>query len=213
MKLLCAPALLLFTMAAGLPDRAIAQTGSTKAAAPVKPAGSPIQPAASQGTAPDPKKLPYIEEIFRLTKPEGMVSGMLSQYKGAFQQAAGQGYEQEVRKFDDPAKYRADFNKLQDRVFALLTSRLDWQKLKPQFVQVYSDTFTVEELSGMAAFYRSPGGHAFLEKMPSVLQKWSQVSQQQVGNVGPEIQKMMSDFMADIKKRSAANAPKAPAKQ
>ena len=205
MKFFCAPALFLFTMAVVLPCQSSAQTGATRPA-------TPSRPTAPVATAPDPKKVPLIEEIFRLTKPEGMVNGMLSQYKGAFQQAATQGYEQEVRKFDDPAKYRTDFSKLQDRVFAMLTSRLDWQKLKPQFVQVYSDTFTVEELSQMAAFYRSAGGQAFLQKMPGVLQKWSQVSQQQVGNIGPEIQKMMTDFMNDIKKRSAANAPKPPAK-
>lgn len=192
------PALLLVAL---LPAFASAQTAPAKSAAP-----------ATTATAPDPKKVPLIEEIFRLTKPEGMVSGMLAQYKGAFQQAANQGYEQEVRKFDDPAKYRGDFTKLQDKVNALLASRLDWQKLKPQFVQVYSDTFTVEELSGMASFYKTPGGRAFLEKMPAVLNKWGQLSQQQVGTVSPEIQKMMNDFMTDLKKRSAANPPKPAAK-
>ncbi len=194
-----------FLLLAMLPAASSAQTP------PAKPA-SPSSPAPSAPSAPDPKKVPVIEDIFRLTKPEGMVNNMLNQYKGAFQQAAAQGFEQEVKKFDDPAKYRGDFTKLQDRVFALLSSRLDWQKMKPQFVQVYSDSFTLDELNGMDSFYKSSAGHAFLEKMPGVLQKWGQASQQQVGNVGPEIQKMMNEFMADIKKRSAASSPKPPAK-
>ena len=199
MKLFRTSAFLLLSV---LPIVASAQTAPAKPPAPATPAPS----------APDPKKVPVIDDIFRLTKPEGMVNNMLNQYKGAFQQAATQGFEQEVRKFDDPAKYRGDFTKLQDRVFALLASRLDWQKMKPQFVQVYSDTFTLDELNGMDAFYKSPSGKAFLDRMPGVLQKWGQASQQQVGNVGPEIQKMMSDFMADLKKRSAAQQPKPPAK-
>lgn len=191
---------LLLTLLPGLPAGAFGQSTPAKSTAAARPAA----------TTPDPKKVPLIEEIFHLTKPEGMINGMLAQYKNAFQQAATQGFEQEVRKFDDPAKYRGDFAKLQDRVFALLSSRLDWQKMRPQFVQIYSDTFSVDELSGIAAFYRSPAGHAAIEKMPGLLQKCSVVSQQQVGNMGPEIQKMMTDFMNDIKKRSAASKPAPP---
>ncbi len=141
-----------------------------------------------------------------------MVNNLLQNYKSAFSQAASQGYEQEVKKFDDPAKYRPDFNKLQDRVFALLNSRMDWQKMKPQFVQSYSDAFTIDELSGMVTFYKSPAGKAFLEKTPGLMQRLNVIGQQQVGNIGPEVQKMMSDFMADLKKRSAASSPKPPAK-
>jgi uncharacterized protein len=189
-------------------------SAQTPAKAPASPAATaPPASTASRPTAPDPKKVPAIEEIFRLTKPELMISNMLNSYKAAFSQAAGQGYEQEVRKFDDPAKYRADFTKLQDRVFALLASRIDWQKMKPQFVQAYSDAFTVDELNGMAAFYRSPAGKAFLEKTPQVFQRLNSVGQQQMASTGPEIQKMMNDFMNDIKKRSAAaGGAKPPAK-
>ncbi len=157
----------------------------------------------------DPKKAPLIDEIFRLTKPEAMMQQMLARYKMAFSQAASQGFEQEVRKFDDPAKYRPDFTKMQDKVFGLLSSRLQWQKLKPQFAQVYSDTFSTDELSGIAGFYKSPAGQASINKMPSLIQKCSQIGQQQMAGAGPEIQKMMTDFMDDLKKRSQASKPAA----
>ena len=164
-------------------------------------------------TTVDPKKAPLIEEIFQLTKPDGMMQQMLVQYKAAFSQAASQGFEQEVRKFDDPAKFRGDFTKLQDKVFGLLSSRLNWQKLKPQFAQVYSDTFSTDELSGIASFYKSPAGRASINKMPSLMQKCGQIGQQQMAGAGPEIQKMMTDFMYDLKKRSQASKPAAsPAK-
>ncbi len=169
----------------------------------------PVTPGKSAATV-DPKKAPLIDEIFQLTKPEAMMQQMLAQYKMAFSQAASQGFEQEVRKFDDPAKYRSDFTKLQDKVFGLLSSRLQWQKLKPQFAQVYSDTFTTDELSGIAAFYKSPAGQASINKMPSLIQKCSQIGQQQMAGAGPEIQKMMTDFMDDLKKRSQSSKPAAP---
>ena len=161
-------------------------------------------------TTVDPKKAALIDEIFQLTKPEAMMQQMLQQYKMAFSQAASQGFEQEVRKFDDPAKYRPDFAKLQDRVFGLLSSRLQWQNLKGQFAQVYSDTFSTDELSGIAAFYKSPAGRASINKMPSLIQKCSQIGQQQMAGTGPEIQKMMTDFMNDLKKRSGSSKGAAP---
>ncbi|MBV9937843.1 MAG: hypothetical protein JO150_05015, partial [Acidobacteriaceae bacterium] len=88
----------------------------------------------------DPKKAALIEELFRITKPETLIEQALGQYKAAFSQAATQGFNQEVRKFDDPAKYQADFSRLQERVFNLLNQRLNWQKIKPQYMQAYSDT-------------------------------------------------------------------------
>lgn len=161
----------------------------------------------------DPKKATAIEEIFRLTKPESMMQGALAQYKAAFHQAAMQGFSQEVRKFDDPAKYQADFNRFEERVFALLSQRLDWQKMKGQFEQTYADTFSLDELSGMAAFYRSPAGQAFINKTPSLMAKFGAIGQQQMAGAGPEINKMMTDFMADLKKRADASHATPPAKK
>ena len=168
---------------------------------------------AKPAAAIDPKKVAAIEEIFRLTKPESMMQGALTQYKAAFHQAATQGFSQEVRKFDDPAKYQPDFNRFEERVFAMLSQRLDWGKMKGQFEQVYADTFSLDELSGMAAFYRSPAGQAYINKTPSLMAKFSAIGQQQMVGAGPEINKMMTDFMADLKKRSEASHPSPPAKK
>jgi hypothetical protein len=163
--------------------------------------------------AVDPKKAAAIEEIFRITKPESMMQGALEQYKVAFHQAATQGFNQEVRKFGDPAKYQSDFNNFEQRVFNLLGQRLNWQKMKGQFAQAYADTFTADDLSGILAFYRSPAGQAYLSKTPGLMAKFGSIGQQQMAGAGPEINKMMNDFMADIKKRSEASHTNPPAKK
>ncbi len=178
--------------------------GQAKPSTNAKPAAAP---------AIDPKKLALIEEIFRLTKPESLMQGALAQYKAAFHQAATQGFSQEVRKFDDPAKYQPDFNRFEEKIFAMLAQRLDWAKMKGQFEQVYADTFTSDELSGLAAFYRSSSGQAFLNKTPSLMAKFGAIGQQQMAGAGPEINKMMSDFMADLKKRAEASHANSPAKK
>jgi uncharacterized protein len=174
------------------------------------------KPSTSQPTSTptiDPKKAAAIDEIFRITKPESTVQGALEQYKAAFHQAAAQGFNQEVRKFGDPAKYQSEFNNFEQRVFALLAQRLNWQKMKPQFAQAYANTFTADDLSGMLAFYRSPAGQDYINKMPGLMAKFNAIGQQQMAGAGPEIQKITNDFMADLKKKSGASQPNPPAKK
>jgi uncharacterized protein len=171
----------------------------------------PGQPAST--TAIDPKKAAAIDEIFRMTKPESTVQGALEQYKAAFHQAATQGFNQEVRKFGDPAKYQSEFNNFEQRIFALLAQRLSWQKMKPQFTQAYADTFTADDLSGMLAFYRSPAGQDYINKMPGLMAKFNAIGQQQMAGAGPEIQRITNDFMTDLKKKGGASQPNPPAKK
>ena len=162
---------------------------------------------------PDPAKVPVIEELFRITQPEKMMQQMLAQAKAAFSSAAQNGFSAEVKKMgDDPAKYQADLQKMENQIFGILTSRLDWNTMKPQFVKLYSDTFTKDELTGLVSFYKSPAGQAQITKMPTLMGKLNTISQQQMQTAGPEIQKVTVDFMNSIRQKSQASHPAAPAK-
>lgn len=46
-----------------------------------------------------------------------------------------------------------------------------------QVAAVYGQTFTVDELRQITAFYRTPVGQKFLEKMPAVFQQTTAVGQ------------------------------------
>jgi hypothetical protein len=172
------------------------------------------QQTAKGSAGPDPAKAPIIDELFRLTRPETMMQQFLAQYKAVFSNAAQTGFADQVRKLgDDPGKYQPDFQKMEDQVFALVASRLDWSKLKPQIAKVYSDTFSKEELSGLVAFYKSPTGKAAMEKLPGLMAKCSEIGQQQMASAGPEIQKITMNFMNSIKQKSqASHAGSSPAK-
>lgn len=52
-----------------------------------------------------------------------------------------------------------------------LREEMSWEKMRPMYLQVYRETFTQEEIDGLVAFYKSPAGLAFIEKMPLVMQK------------------------------------------
>lgn len=199
------PCALCFTLAGMLAGgftagSAYAQTAGAKAPAP-------SAPAATANAAPDPAKVPLIEDLFKLTKPDNM----MVQAKNAIGNAAQQAFTAEVKKFDNPSKYQADYQKLQGQLMGIIDSRLDWTKMKPQLVKIYSDSFTKDELVGIAAFYRSPAGQAEMKKMPEVAYKTNMIGQQQLASVQPELQKAMSDALTAIKQKSQAARPATPA--
>jgi hypothetical protein len=54
---------------------------------------------------------------------------------------------------------------------AVVQDEMSWAAMKPMYVQIYSETFSQEEIDGLIAFYESPAGRSFIAKMPTVLQK------------------------------------------
>jgi hypothetical protein len=54
---------------------------------------------------------------------------------------------------------------------AVMRDELSWEKMKPDLVKTYSETFTEAEVLGIVAFYESPAGQAFVNKMPLLMQK------------------------------------------
>jgi hypothetical protein len=83
---------------------------------------------------------------------------------------------------------------LMNRLADQIGQRMDWQKLKPEYVKLYAEVFTEEEIEGMVAFYKTPAGHAMIEKMPALLSKSMEIGQRQMAGIMPEIQKAVEDL-------------------
>jgi hypothetical protein len=70
---------------------------------------------------------------------------------------------------------------------AMLREEMTWDKLRPLYVQIYQESFTQEEIDRPIAFYESPAGVAFVEKMPFVMQKSMSIMQ---SRMAPMMEKM-----------------------
>ena len=46
-----------------------------------------------------------------------------------------------------------------------------WEAMAPEFLKMYREAFTEQEVREMLAFYKSPTGKKALEKMPELMQK------------------------------------------
>ncbi len=136
-----------------------------------------------------------ITELLRLTKAdtlvEGMLGGMEQNLRNGMQQAAaGRPLSVEQHRMMElaPAK-----------LTALVREELAWEKLKPIYVQIYTETFEQAEVDGLIAFYRSPVGQAFVNKMPQVQQKSMAITQQRMQSFGPRMEAAMAELMEQIK--------------
>ncbi len=72
----------------------------------------------------------------------------------------------------------------------LVMSEMSWDKLKGDYISIYAETFTVEELKGLVRFYASPIGKKLIEKQPELMQRSMQISQKQMMALMPKIQEL-----------------------
>jgi hypothetical protein len=63
---------------------------------------------------------------------------------------------------------------------AFFAKYMSWASLKNDFVTIYADEFTEDELKQIAAFYRTPVGQKAVQKLPVLLAKGAALGQQRV---------------------------------
>jgi len=98
----------------------------------------------------------------------------------------------------------ADFQK---RVVAVLEPQVGWKAIGPDYIRLCADAFTDEQLDAILAFYKSPGGAALLDKMPSINQQINQLIQPRIAALQPQMNQMLNDFEKGVVKPAPALTP------
>jgi uncharacterized protein len=135
------------------------------------------------GLADEASKTAKAEELLQMTQ-SGQMMRMLEPMKGLFSSQMG--------KTDMPAEERAKAGEMQEKLMALVLDRMS--KAKPALAKIYTDTYTEEEIDGILAFYKSPAGRAMLQKMPEVMQRTMPLMIQMMGDLQPEMKKMIEEM-------------------
>jgi uncharacterized protein len=65
--------------------------------------------------------------------------------------------------------------------------------------QIYVDVFPIDELQGMLDFYRSPLGQKMLEKMPELMQRSMEISQNQMAEMIPKVEAASQRFADEVR--------------
>jgi uncharacterized protein len=128
-----------------------------------------------------------IERLLDLTNASRVIDQVFTQMKSmnASQIPPGSTPEQ-----------KAKAQEVHGKIMDLVKSRIGWDKLRPHYLKMYSETFSEEEIDGLLTFYESPAGKAMIEKMPVVMSKTMAMVRELMGDLMPEIQRIAKEVAA-----------------
>ena len=135
-------------------------------------------------SAQEPSKEAKIARLLALMKAEALTDQVFEQMKAETASISAPNASE---------KERAHAREIQAKIMDLVKDRMSWEKMRPVYVKMYSETFTDEEIDGMLAFYQSPAGRAMLEKMPQLVAKIMALAQSQMAGLMPEIERLVKE--------------------
>ena len=124
-----------------------------------------------------------IERILALTKSEAMLDQMFGQIKTMAASQLPPGSTEQTAKAQE----------IQGKIMDLVKARMSWDKMRPKYVKLYDETYSDEEVNGIFVFYQSAAGRAMLEKMPLIISKTMTLVQSEMGDIMPEIQRIVKE--------------------
>jgi len=95
----------------------------------------------------------------------------------------------------------------------LLFKGLSWEALKEDYINLYTETFSEEDLQGIIAFSKSPLGQKMAEKSPLLMQKSMEIGRQHAQQVMPLVQKAIQDYMKENVKQAVKEKPQSQEKK
>ena len=88
--------------------------------------------------------------------------------------------------------------KMMDRMLGMIATEMSWEKVKADYVALYADTFTADELEELLAFYRSAAGKSFVAKQPLLTRKSVEMSQKVMLRLMPKIIALSAESAAEV---------------
>lgn len=161
-----------------------------------------LSTACAQTPAPASKQA-KVEELIRITKLDQLMGQMSQQMTARMRQTAAQ---QSARHAFTPAQQKVVDDYIA-QIQKITQSAVSWEKVKPTVIQVYTETYTDQELDGILAFYHSPAGQALVAKSPQLMTRTMELVQSQMSQVQPQIQQANEEFTRKMKEASDTAPP------
>jgi len=152
----------------------------------------------------DTEKTALVEEMLVTMKLEQNVPEIVKQIDAYITSQVEQSINSLQMNTGDRRRASEDLQAFNKRLLTVTTEGLAWEKIKPLYVRVYSDTFSIEELQGALAFFKTPVGQAWNAKTSTLASAMMQATQERMTALTPVIQKMSNDFIEDVRRRYGA---------
>lgn len=138
------------------------------------------------------------EELLRLQKKDQMMKPIFDQMSSMM--------EQQYSSMGVPEEERPKLKKYTDKLFNAMEEQFAWEKVKDDFITIYTETFSEDELRAISAFYKTPAGQTYIQKMPTLLKHSVELSQKKMPEMMKRLKEitaeMIQEIQADISKKS-----------
>ncbi|EDP99020.1 DUF2059 domain-containing protein [Shewanella benthica] len=81
-----------------------------------------------------------------------------------------------------------------EQAFELANKRLNWERIQPEFIALYTSTYQERELKDIAAFYRTATGKKYLRNMPTTLRQSSLIVQTEMREIRGEFNQIVTQL-------------------
>ncbi|MCP5381814.1 MAG: DUF2059 domain-containing protein [Kordiimonadaceae bacterium] len=70
---------------------------------------------------------------------------------------------------------------------------MSYESLKPEFIRIYTEAFSADELNDMIEFYQSPTGQNVKNKIPELMQKGGEIGFQRLNDHSEELKALITE--------------------
>jgi uncharacterized protein len=70
-----------------------------------------------------------------------------------------------------------------------------YEEMEPDFIRMYTDAYTEEEIRGLTAFYRTPLGQRLIETLPEISAASQRIVMERLQSVMPQLMQAMMEAM------------------
>ena len=113
---------------------------------------------------------------------------------------------------DDVAdKDPTGYDELVKKTSALVAKEFNWNNLKEEYLKLYVDNFTEDELRAILDFSKSPAGQKLQKLNPQLVEASQSIGKRHTAAVYPQVKKLVEAYLAAHKKADAGKDGKEPA--
>lgn len=91
-----------------------------------------------------------------------------------------------------PAEKQQQFKESLAEIEKLVQEEMSWEKIKPEYVKIYQETYTQKEINDLIRFYKTPSGKSFIKKQPQLIERSSQMAVEKMSIVLERFSKSLS---------------------
>ena len=92
-----------------------------------------------------------------------------------------------------PEELKGKFKKVINKQFDLINNEIGWKNVSGDYINLYMDMFTEDEIKQLIGFYETDLGQKLVDKMPELFARGMEIGQKRMLNKQAEIQQIMAE--------------------